>query len=79
MVHFLLEIGLQFAPPTLTKSQPGGPAANGRPAPTRWLKVSLEGLRPMVGLRRPARQRQAARRRRPTPGAKRLKRPISIG
>jgi len=35
MVHFLLEIGLQFAPPaTLTKSQPGGPAANGRPAPT---------------------------------------------
>jgi hypothetical protein len=36
-----------------------------------------EGLRPMVGLRRP--EERSLRRRRPTPGAVRLGRPISIG
>jgi len=36
-----------------------------------------EGLRPMVGLRRP--EERSLRRRRPMPGAARLRRPISIG
>jgi hypothetical protein len=36
-----------------------------------------EGLRPTVGLRRP--EERSLRRRRPTPGAVRLRRPISIG
>jgi len=35
------------------------------------------GLRPTVGLRRP--EKRSLRRRRPTPGAQRPRRPISIG
>jgi hypothetical protein len=72
-----------------------GPSANGRPAPTRKVPFASakadarraapwkadfnrrEGLRPAVGLRRPG--RCLLRRRRPTPGAQRLRRPISIG
>jgi len=72
-----------------------GPSANGRPAPTGRVSFASaeadarraapkkadfnrhEGLRPMVDLRRPG--RCLLRRRRPTPGAQRLRRPISIG
>jgi hypothetical protein len=71
------------------------PSANGRPAPTGRVSSASaeadawraapgeadfnrrEGLRPMVGLRRPG--RCLLRRRRPTLGAERLERPISIG
>jgi hypothetical protein len=70
-----------------------GPSANGRPAPTGEVSFASakadarrgapweadfnwrEGLRPTVGLRRPG--RCLLRRRRPTPGAERLRRPIS--
>jgi len=73
----------------------GRPSASGRPAPTgKGLFASAEadarraapwkadfnrreGLRPTVGLRRP--EKRSLRRRRPTPGAQRLGRPISIG
>jgi hypothetical protein len=41
------------------------------------MNSAFEGLRPMVGLRRPG--RRLPRRRRPTPGAERPERPISIG
>jgi len=51
------------------------PPANSRPA--RRMNSASRGLRPTVGLRRPG--RRSLRRRRPTPGAQRLKRPISIG
>jgi len=69
------------------------PSADGRPAPTgrgsfasaeadAWrggcrMNSVWEGLRPVVGLRRP--KGWSLRRRRPTPGAERLRRPISIG
>jgi len=71
------------------------PLADGRPAPTgraffasaeadAWRGAPWkadfnrrEGLRPMVGLRRP--EERSLRRRRPMPGAARLRRPISIG
>jgi len=73
----------------------GGPLADGRPAPTGELSFASAkadarriapwkadfhrhgGLRPAVGLRRPG--RCLLRRRRPTLGAQRLGRPISIG
>jgi hypothetical protein len=72
-----------------------GPSANGRPAPTEKASFASakadarraapgeadfnrrESLRPAVGLRRP--ERHPSRRRRPTPGAQRPERPISIG
>jgi hypothetical protein len=41
------------------------------------MNSTFEGLRPTVGLRRPG--KRSLRRRRPTPGAQRLERPISIG
>jgi hypothetical protein len=41
------------------------------------MNSASRGLRPMVGLRRP--EKASLRRRRPTPGAERLERPISIG
>jgi hypothetical protein len=71
------------------------PSANGRPAPTGQVSSASaeadawrgapekadfnrrESLRPTVGLRRPG--KCSLRRRRPTPGAERLRRPISIG
>jgi hypothetical protein len=43
----------------------------------RRMNSASRGLRPMVGLRRP--KKCLLRRRRPTPGAERLGRPISIG
>jgi hypothetical protein len=73
----------------------GKSSADGRPAPTGKVSSAsaeadarraapgeagfnrCESLRPMVGLRRP--KRHSLRRRRPTLGAKRLGRPISIG
>jgi len=73
----------------------GGPSADGRPTPTGKVSFASakadawriapwkadfnrhEGLRPTVGLRRPG--RYLLRRRRPTLGAQRLGRPISIG
>jgi hypothetical protein len=45
--------------------------------PARRMNSASGGLRPTVGLRRP--KKSAPRRRRPTPGAQRLGRPISIG
>jgi hypothetical protein len=51
------------------------PSADGRPV--RRMNSASEGLRPTVGLRRP--RRCLLRRRRPTPGAERPERPISIG
>jgi hypothetical protein len=45
--------------------------------PVRRMNSASRGLRPAVGLRRP--ERRLLRRRRPTPGAQRLGRPISIG
>jgi hypothetical protein len=51
------------------------PSADGWPA--RRMNSASRGLRPTVGLRRPG--RCLLRRRRPTPGAQRLGRPISIG
>jgi hypothetical protein len=53
----------------------GGPVAGGRPVGR--MNSASRGLRPTVGLRRPG--RCLLRRRRPTPGAERLGRPISIG
>jgi hypothetical protein len=53
----------------------GGPSADGRPV--RRMNSAFEGLWPTVGLRRPG--RYLLRRWRPTPGAARLGRPISIG
>jgi len=41
------------------------------------MNSTFEGLWPVVGLRRPG--KRSLRRRRPTPGAQRLERPISIG
>jgi hypothetical protein len=73
----------------------GGPSANGRPAPTGRVSSASaeadawrgapekadfnrrESLRPTVGLRRPG--GCLLRRRRPTLGVERLRRPISIG
>jgi len=49
--------------------------AGGRPVGR--MNSASRGLRPTVGLRRPG--RRLLRRRRPTPGAERLGRPISIG
>jgi hypothetical protein len=43
----------------------------------RRMNSASGGLRPTVGLRRPG--KRSLRRRRPTPGAQRLERPISIG
>ena len=43
----------------------------------RRMNPASKGLRPAVGLRRP--KRHPSRRRRPTPGAQRPERPISIG
>jgi hypothetical protein len=72
-----------------------GPSAGGRPAPTGRVSFASaeadprraapwkadfnrhEGLRPTVGLRRL--EKRSLRRRRPTPGAERPGRPISIG
>jgi hypothetical protein len=51
------------------------PSASGRPV--RRMNSASRGLRPTVGLRRP--EKRSLRRRRPTPGAQRLGRPISIG
>jgi hypothetical protein len=45
--------------------------------PVCRMNSASRGLRPTVGLRRPG--RRLLRRRRPTPGAQRLGRPISIG
>jgi len=63
---FFLEIGLHFWPPQKI----------GCPQNADW-KSASNGLRPMVGLRRPLLYRATECRRRPTPGVKRLKRPIS--
>jgi hypothetical protein len=52
-----------------------GPSADGRPG--RRMNSASKGLRPTVGLRRP--KDCLLRRRRPTPGAQRPRRPISIG
>jgi hypothetical protein len=51
------------------------PSADGWPA--RRMNSASRGLRPAVGMRRP--EKASLRRRRPTPGAQRLGRPISIG
>jgi hypothetical protein len=51
------------------------PSAGGRHACR--MNSASGGLRPTVGLRRPG--KRSLRRRRPTPGAQRLERPISIG
>ena len=51
------------------------PSADGRPVCR--MNSASRGLRPTVGLRRPG--GGSLRRRRPTPGAERLERPISIG
>jgi hypothetical protein len=51
------------------------PSVDDRPA--RRMNSASRGLWPVVGLRRPG--KRSLRRRRPTPGAERLRRPISIG